>query len=94
MPPGQLIGKIIKSLVLLDRSTEGRPSLYPSVRRILDGTERIDCLKVAVTQIAKHVSVETVATGAGNDVDHPAGSAAVFRRVAIGDDLEFLHSLL
>ena len=94
VPSRDFVGKVIKRLVFLDRPAKCGSRLHPRVGRIGHRAERIHRLKVPVPQISVDVAVKVIRPGAGNDVDHAARCSAIFRRVAIGDDLEFLHRLL
>ena len=99
MPPRHFIGKEIVRLIFLNRSAERCASLHPGIgrvgtRRIEAHSERIDGLKIAIAQISVGVAVEVVRSGAGDNVDHAAGGAAIFGGVAVADDLEFLYVFL
>src|SRR5207302_413519 len=89
-----LVGEVIKSLILLQRASECNPCLHPCVGWIRYGAERIHSLEVAIAQISVHVAVKIVGAGAGDDIDDSTGGASIFCRVVVGDDLEFLYRFL
>ena len=94
MTVGSFIGEEPVSPVLLDGAAHGDSVLGASVVRLIDVAEGIGRLDVAVAQISEGAAMELVGAGFGDDVDHPAGGLAVFRRIAIGEDLELLHGVL
>src|SRR5208282_3981801 len=94
MAAGDFIGKEIVGLIFLNRAAESGARRDAGVGGVGRGTERVDGLEIAIAQISVGVAVELVRSGAGDDVDHAAGGAAVFGGVAVSDDLEFLHVFL
>ena len=38
--------------------------------------------------------MKLIGSGTGNDVNHAPGGLPIFRRVTVGNDLEFLHRFL
>ncbi len=94
VPPRNFVRKIKIGFIFLDRPAKRRARLHARVSRIWHSAEGIHRLKITVAQISKHVAVKIVRSRARDDVHHPAGSAAILRRVVVGDDLKFLHRLL
>ncbi len=94
MPSCDFIREIVISLIFLDRAAKGRSCLHPRVGRIGNRAEWIHRLKIPIAQIAVNVAMKIIRSGASDDVHHTARCSAVFRRVTVGDDLEFLHCLL
>ena len=68
--------------------------MYPCVCGIGNGAKWIHRLEVSIAQVAEHRAVHFVCAGAGNDVHYTARSPAILSRVAVGLDLELLHSFL
>src|SRR6202035_3820769 len=48
----------------------------------------------SIPQEAEYIAVKVIRSGAGDDVDHASCRLPIFRRIAVGDDLKFLHRLL
>src|SRR5580692_9793894 len=94
MPPGNFVGKVVIRFVFLDRSAESCSCLHARVGGVRNRAERVYRLEVTVAQVAEDVAMKVIRSGTGNDVHHSAGSAAIFRRVSVGDDLKFLNRLL
>ena len=94
MAAGDFVGEVVERLIFFQRAAESGARLHARVGRIRNGAEGIDRLKIAVAEISVNVAVKIVGAGTGDDVDHAAGGATVFRRITIGDDLEFLHGFL
>ncbi len=88
------VGEEVVRLVFLDRTAESDAGLHARIRGIGNGAERIHRLEVAIAKVSENVAVKLVRSGAGDDVDHAAGSASVFGGVVVGDDLKFLHRFL
>ncbi len=93
MPSRSFVREVVISLILLDRPAKSYASLYASVSRIRNRTERVDGLELAIAEKAEDVAVELVRAGAGDDVDYASGGASIFRFVVVSDDLEFLPTL-
>ena len=99
MPPRNLVRKVVITPVRFDRSAEGNTALHTRIRgfgtrRLLANRKRVHRLEIPIAQVAKNVTVKVIRPRPRDDVHDPAGGAAVFRSVTVGDDLEFLHRLL
>src|SRR5581483_4384819 len=90
VPPRNLVSKVIIRLLFFYRAAKRRAGLHASVGRIRHVAEGIHRLEVAVANVPVHIAVEFVRTGPRNDVDHATRRSSIFRRVAVGDDLELL----
>src|ERR1700683_1690361 len=94
MPTSDFVSEIEICLVLLDGAAKRSAGLHPRVRRIRQRAEWIHRLKIPVAQESEDVAMKIVGARSRNDVDDTSRSAAIFRRVTIGNDLEFLHRFL
>src|SRR5580704_15447479 len=56
--------------------------------QVIEVVVRVEC---SIAQIIVYVSVQTVASGLGHDVDHISSAPPVLRAEGILLDLEFLH---
>src|SRR5690242_16951061 len=88
------VREIIKSLVFLESSAKSRAGLNTGICGVRNRAEGVHRLERAVAQVAENISLETVVAGASHNIDHATRGAAVFRGVAVGNDLELLHCLL
>ena len=94
MPPRDLIGEVVISLVFLNRPAKCRSRLHPRVCRVRHRAERVHRLKIAVAQIAKYCAVHLVRSGTRDDVHYATRSPSIFRPIAVGNDLKLLHGFL
>ena len=99
MTPGDFVREVVVRLIFLDWTAKRRAALHTGVRRIrtrrrLAHGKGIHRLKIAIAKVAEDISMKFIGPGAGDDVHHTAGRASVLRRVAVRDDLKFLHSFL
>src|SRR5262245_17640953 len=84
-----------KGLVPSYRSAERRAVLGSGIGRLLGRhIENIARVHFSVSQKAKKIAVQVVASGLGNDVDTTAAGVADFRGEVATVDLELLHGLL
>ena len=99
-----LVRKEVEGLVFFERAAECESALRACVG-LLDRIEiagggvdlsgkGVARLKSLVAQKTKDVAVKLVAAVLGDDVDYPAGGAAVLGVVVAEDELEFLDALL
>src|SRR5882762_7495462 len=89
------VGEEVKGFVFLERAANREPRLRARVgllyriknagRRINLTGERVSRLEGFITEIAKDIAVDLVGAALGDDVDHAASGAAVFR-VVIAED--------
>src|SRR5258708_32023499 len=87
---GQLliVGKV-KGLVLDDAAAEISAELMTTECRRFSFVEEVACIERAVAMEVISAAVDLVGARLGDRVDHATGAAAVFGRVAVGQNRKF-----
>ena len=70
----------------------GKTELITLEWRLL-GIEKVSRIQRAIPMILKKGSVKFVSSGTRGDVENPAGSAAIFSRIGVSQNCEFLNRL-
>ena len=94
MAARRFIGKVVESLIFLNRATESEACLHARIGWVFHCAERVHGLELAVAKKAEHRTARIIRSRAGDDVDHAAGGAAVLRGISVGNNLKFLHRFL